>query len=126
MSSRPGLALRPVIHECDTLQAERFRTVTVDRVVEPAVKLPREAVGLGTRRGEVRPGASDGSVLDAVPAMMTYPSKLCGSERSERETAETIHQLTMPPPRSRDTRPGPAAGPRPPREPGCRTASRAA
>ncbi|MFF7261565.1 TetR/AcrR family transcriptional regulator [Streptomyces sp. NPDC008159] len=96
MFSRPGFALRSVIHECDTLQAERFHTVIIEGVVEPTVKQLREVLERGIQRGEVRPDAANGYVLDAIPAMMMYRSKVCGSEWSEREIAEMIDQLMVP------------------------------
>jgi hypothetical protein len=48
--------------------------------VEPTVQLIRKVVLRGTDRGEVRPDADNSCVLDAVPAMMMYRSKMCGSE----------------------------------------------
>ncbi|MGJ5834045.1 TetR/AcrR family transcriptional regulator [Streptomyces ossamyceticus] len=96
MFSRPGFALRSVIHECDTLQAERFHTVIIEGVVEPTVKLLREVMERGIKRGEVRSDAANGYVLDAIPAMMMYRSKVCGSEWSEREIAEMVDQLMVP------------------------------
>jgi AcrR family transcriptional regulator len=96
MFSRPGFALLSVIHECDTLQAERFHTVIIEGVVEPTVKLLREVLERGIKRGEVRPDAANGYVLDAIPAMMMYRSKVCGSEWSEREIAEMVDQLMVP------------------------------
>ncbi|MFF7391346.1 TetR/AcrR family transcriptional regulator [Streptomyces scabiei] len=96
MFSRPGFALRSVIHECDTTQAERFHGVIIEGVVEPTVKLLREVVERGIRRGEVRPDAANGYVFDAIPAMMMYRSKVCGSEWSERDIEEMIDQLMVP------------------------------
>ncbi|MGW1669063.1 TetR/AcrR family transcriptional regulator [Streptomyces sp. NPDC002324] len=96
MFSRPGFALRSVIHECDTMQAERFHGVIIGGVVEPTVKLLREVVERGIRRGEVRPDAANGYVFDAIPAMMMYRSKMCGSEWSERDIKEMIDQLMVP------------------------------
>ncbi|MET9844465.1 TetR/AcrR family transcriptional regulator [Streptomyces ossamyceticus] len=96
MFSRPGFALRSVIHECDTLQAERFHSVIIEGVVEPTVKLLREVLERGIQRGEVRPDAANGYVLDAIPAMMMYRSKVCGSEWGEREIAEMVDQLMVP------------------------------
>ncbi|WP_200301655.1 TetR/AcrR family transcriptional regulator [Streptomyces adelaidensis] len=96
MFSRPGFALRSVIHECDTVQAERFHGVIIGGVVEPTVKLLREVVERGIRRGEVRPDAANGYVYDAIPAMMMYRSKMCGSEWSERDLEEMIDQLMVP------------------------------
>ncbi|MEE1760704.1 MULTISPECIES: TetR/AcrR family transcriptional regulator [unclassified Streptomyces] len=96
MFSRPGFALRSVIHECDTIQAERFHGVIIEGVVQPTVKLLREVVERGIRRGEVRPDAANGYVFDAIPAMMMYRSKMCGSEWSEREIEEMIDRLMVP------------------------------
>ncbi|MFF9776547.1 TetR/AcrR family transcriptional regulator [Streptomyces sp. NPDC013978] len=96
MFSRPGFALRSVIHECDTTQAERFHGVIIEGVVQPTVKLLREVVERGIRRGEVRSDAANGYVFDAIPAMMMYRSKMCGSEWSEREIEEMIDQLMVP------------------------------
>ncbi|UJV40190.1 TetR/AcrR family transcriptional regulator [Streptomyces sp. AMCC400023] len=96
MFSRPGFALRSVIHECDTMQAERFHGVIIEGVVEPTVKLLCEVVERGIRRGEVRPDAANGYVFDAIPAMMMYRSKMCGSEWNERDIEEMIDQLMVP------------------------------
>lgn len=55
MFSRPGFALRSIIHECDPTQAERFHTLIIDGVVEPTVKLLREVVDRGIERGRCGP-----------------------------------------------------------------------
>ncbi|BBC32427.1 TetR family transcriptional regulator [Streptomyces graminofaciens] len=96
MFSRPGFALRSVIHECDNIQAERFHGVIIGGVVEPMVKLLREVIERGIRRGEVRADAINGHVLDAIPAMMMYRSKMCGSEWSVQDIEEMIDQLMVP------------------------------
>ncbi|MFC3574974.1 TetR/AcrR family transcriptional regulator [Streptomyces yaanensis] len=96
MYSRPGFALRSVIHECDTRQAERFHGVIYEGVVEPAVKLLREVIDRGIERGEVRPDAANGYVVDAIPAMMMYRSKMCSSEWNDQELKEMIDQLMVP------------------------------
>ncbi|MFJ7150947.1 TetR/AcrR family transcriptional regulator [Streptomyces sp. NPDC100445] len=96
MFSRPGIALRAVIHECDQLHTERFEGVIVGNVVEPTVELLRAVIMRGIGRGEVRSDAADGYVLDAVPAMMMYRSKMCGSEWSDRELEEMIDRLMLP------------------------------
>ncbi|MGW9024582.1 TetR/AcrR family transcriptional regulator [Streptomyces sp. NPDC055722] len=96
MYSRPGFALRAVIHECDSRQAERFHGVIYEGVVEPAIKLLREVINRGIERGEVRPDAANGYVFDVIPAMMMYRSKVCGSEWDERDIEEMIDQLMMP------------------------------
>ncbi|MGX1133650.1 AcrR family transcriptional regulator [Streptomyces glaucescens] len=96
MFSRPGSALRSVIHECDTMQAERFHAVIVEGVVEPTIKLLREVIIRGIQRGEVREDAANGYVFDAVPAMMMYRSKMCGCEWSDRDIEEMTDQLMVP------------------------------
>jgi AcrR family transcriptional regulator len=96
MFSRPGFALRAVIHECDTVQAERFHGVIFEGVVEPTIKMLREAINRGIERGEVRSDASNSYVFDAIPAMMMYRSKMCGSEWGDRHIEEMIDQLMLP------------------------------
>jgi hypothetical protein len=96
MFSRPGFALRAVIHECDQVQAERFHAVIFDGVVEPSVKLLHQIVTRGIERGEVRPDAANDYVFDAIPAMMMYRSKMRGSEWDDLEMEEMIDQLVLP------------------------------
>lgn len=96
MYSRSGFALRSVIHECDSVQAQRFQEVILEGVVEPAIRLLGEVFARGIRRGEVRPEAANSYVLDAIPAMMMYRSKMCGSEWNERDIEEMIDQLMVP------------------------------
>ncbi|MBV1942295.1 TetR/AcrR family transcriptional regulator [Streptomyces sp. BV286] len=96
MFSRPGFALRSVIHECDSSQAQRFQEVIMEGVVEPTVRLLGEVVDRGIRRGEVRPDAANSYVFDAIPAMMMYRSKMCASEWSERDLEEMIDQFMVP------------------------------
>ncbi|MFJ9098216.1 TetR/AcrR family transcriptional regulator [Streptomyces sp. NPDC102405] len=96
MFSRPGFALRAVIHECDQAQAERFHAVIFNGVVEPSVRLLREIVNRGIKRGEVRPDAANDYVFDAIPAMMMYRSKMRGSEWNDRDVEEMIDQFLLP------------------------------
>ncbi|MFF5016084.1 TetR/AcrR family transcriptional regulator [Streptomyces sp. NPDC001165] len=96
MFSRPGFALRAVIHECDPAQVERFHGVIFEGVVEPTIKLLREVVTRGIGRGEVRSDAANGYVFDAIPAMMMYRSKMCGCEWNEQDLEEMIDQLMLP------------------------------
>lgn len=96
MFSRPGFALRSVIHECDASQAERFHGVIFDGVVEPTVRLLHEVINRGIQRGEVRPDAANGYVFDAIPAMMMYRSKMRASEWSERDIEEMVDQFVIP------------------------------
>ncbi|MFE2098365.1 MULTISPECIES: TetR/AcrR family transcriptional regulator [unclassified Streptomyces] len=96
MFSRPGFALRAVIHECDPAQVERFHGVIFEGVVEPTIKLLREVITRGIGRGEVRSDAANGYVFDAIPAMMMYRSKMCGSEWSEQDLEEMIDRLMLP------------------------------
>jgi AcrR family transcriptional regulator len=96
MFSRPGFALRSVLHECDASQAERFNGVILGGVVEPTMYLLKEIIHRGIQRGEVRTDATNGYVFDVIPAMMMYRSKVCGSEWSERDLEEMIDQLMVP------------------------------
>ncbi|RPF36827.1 TetR/AcrR family transcriptional regulator [Streptomyces sp. TLI_185] len=96
MFSRPGFAVRSVIHECDPIQAERFHGVIFDGIVEPTIKLLREVITRGIGRNEVRPDAANSYVFDAIPAMMMYRSKLRGSEWDDRDLEEMIDQLMVP------------------------------
>ncbi|WP_369273850.1 TetR/AcrR family transcriptional regulator [Streptomyces sp. R11] len=96
MFSRPGFALRSVIHECDSLQAQRFHGVIFEGVVEPTIALLREVVNRGIERGEVRADAANGYVFDAIPAMMMYRSKMCMSEWNDRDLEEMVDQLMLP------------------------------
>ncbi|MFK0128046.1 TetR/AcrR family transcriptional regulator [Streptomyces nigra] len=96
MFSRPGFALRAVIHECEDIQAERFHTVIFEGLVEPTIRLLREVIVRGIKRGEVREDAVNGYVCDAIPAMMMYRSKVCGSEWGDRDLEEMIDQLMVP------------------------------
>ncbi|MFI9167821.1 TetR/AcrR family transcriptional regulator [Streptomyces lincolnensis] len=96
MFSRPGFALRAVIHECDPVQAERFHGVIFEGVVEPAIGLIREIVTRGIERAEVRSDAANSYVFDAIPAMMMYRSKVYASEWSDRDIEEMIDRLMVP------------------------------
>ncbi|GAB2801394.1 hypothetical protein GCM10027073_37280 [Streptomyces chlorus] len=100
MFSRPGVALRSVIHECDSMQAERFHAVIFDGVVEPTITMLREAIERGIKRGiergEVRADATNSYVFDVIPAMMMYRSKMCGSEWTDAGLEEMIDLLMVP------------------------------
>ncbi|MFK4071007.1 TetR/AcrR family transcriptional regulator [Streptomyces sp. NPDC029674] len=96
MFSRPGNALRAVLHECDTATAERFHDVIFEGVVEPSVKLIKEVVRRGIERGEVRSGGLDAYVCDVIPAMLMYRSKVCGSEWRDDEFEALIDQVMVP------------------------------
>ncbi|MFF0436375.1 TetR/AcrR family transcriptional regulator [Streptomyces sp. NPDC004327] len=97
MYSKPGTALRAVLHECDSeAAAERFHGLIVDRVVEPSQRLLREVVERGIARGEVRAEAADEMVYDVVPAMMMYRAKVCGSEWTESEITGLIDLVMVP------------------------------
>ncbi|MFF1734275.1 TetR/AcrR family transcriptional regulator [Streptomyces sp. NPDC058247] len=96
MYSRPGFALRSVLHECDSATAQRFHEVIFAGVVQPSVELIKEVVHRGIQRGEVRPDAMDAYVCDVIPAMMMYRSKVCASEWGERDLTEMIDQVMVP------------------------------
>ncbi|GGV61640.1 TetR family transcriptional regulator [Streptomyces longisporoflavus] len=96
MYSRPGFALRAVLHECDTVTAERFHAVIFDGVIGPSVEMIKEVLRRGVERGEVRADALDPYVCDVLPAMMMYRSKVCGSEWGDEEFTELIDQVMVP------------------------------
>ncbi|MZD06663.1 TetR family transcriptional regulator [Streptomyces sp. SID5785] len=96
MYSRPGFALRSVLHECDTFTAERFHAVIVEGVVEPGVELIKEVLRRGIERGEVRSDAVDAYVCDVIPALMMYRSKVCGSEWQEVDLVGMIDRVMVP------------------------------
>ncbi|MET9905992.1 TetR/AcrR family transcriptional regulator [Streptomyces sp. NPDC006476] len=96
MFSRPGSAVRSVIHECDPQQAERFHGVIFNGIVEPTVKLLHEVIERGIERHEVRPDAANSYVFDAIPAMMMYRNKMRGSEWPDRDIEEMIDRLMVP------------------------------
>ncbi|MFF1439391.1 TetR/AcrR family transcriptional regulator [Streptomyces sp. NPDC058295] len=96
MFSRPGFALRSIIHECDPIQGERFHALIIDGVVEPTVKLLHAVVTRGIERGEVRSDAANSYVFDVIPAMMMYRSKMCGCEWDDGELDEMIDRLMLP------------------------------
>lgn len=96
MFSRPGFAVRAVIHECDPVQAERFHAVIFDGIVEPLVTLLREIIVRGIERNEVRSDAANEYVFDAIPAIMMYRNKMRGSEWDDRDLEEMVDQLMLP------------------------------
>ncbi|MEU2073574.1 TetR/AcrR family transcriptional regulator [Streptomyces sp. NPDC013489] len=96
MYSKPGFALRAVLHECDAEAAERFHGLIVTGVVEPSARLFRDVLRRGIARGEVRADANNDLVVDVVPAMMMYRSKVCASEWPDREIADLIDRIMMP------------------------------
>ncbi|MEU0370333.1 TetR/AcrR family transcriptional regulator [Streptomyces sp. NPDC006283] len=96
MFSRSGVALRSVLYECDAATAERFHGVIVDRVVEPSTQLFREVVHRGVQRGDVRADAVCELVLDVVPGLLMYRSKVCGSEWPDKDIAEMIDRVMVP------------------------------
>ncbi|MFD7569607.1 TetR/AcrR family transcriptional regulator [Streptomyces sp. NPDC059810] len=96
MYSKPGFALRAVLHECDAEAAERFHGLIVAGVVEPSARLFRDVLRRGIARGEVRADANNDLVVDVVPAMMMYRSKVCASEWPDREIADLIDRIMVP------------------------------
>ncbi|MFE6059685.1 TetR/AcrR family transcriptional regulator [Streptomyces sp. NPDC056431] len=96
MYSKPGFALRAVLHECDAEAAERFHGLIVTGVVEPSARLFRDVLRRGIARGEVRGDANNDLVVDVVPAMMMYRSKVCASEWPDREIADLIDRIMVP------------------------------
>ncbi|MFD3659742.1 TetR/AcrR family transcriptional regulator [Streptomyces sp. NPDC058659] len=96
MFSKPGLALRAVLHECDAESAGRFHDLIVAGVTEPSTRLFKDVLRRGIERGDVRADAIGDLVLDVVPALMMYRSKVCGSEWPDREIADMIDRVMMP------------------------------
>jgi AcrR family transcriptional regulator len=96
MFSRTGVALRSVLYECDAVAAERFQGVIISRVVEPSVELFRAVVQRGVARGDVRADAVCELVLDVVPGLLMYRSKVCGSEWPDHDIAKMIDQVMVP------------------------------
>ncbi|MFJ9809345.1 TetR/AcrR family transcriptional regulator [Streptomyces sp. NPDC101158] len=96
MYSKPGYALRAVLHECDHASAERFHELIRTGVIEPSQRLLRAVVQRGIARGEVREDAAHEAVYDVMPAMMMYRAKVCGSEWSDAEIAEMIDLVMVP------------------------------
>jgi AcrR family transcriptional regulator len=96
MYSRPGFALRSLIHECDPSQAGRFQALILEGVVEPTVRLLHEVISRGIERGEVRPDAANSYVFDVIPAIMMYRSKMCSCEWNDSDLDEMIDQLMLP------------------------------
>ncbi|MEU4076795.1 TetR family transcriptional regulator [Streptomyces venezuelae] len=96
MYSKPGFALRSVLHECDAEAAERFHGLIVTGVVEPSARLFRDVLQRGIARGDVRADANDDLVIDVIPAMMMYRSKVCASEWPDHEVAELIDRIMVP------------------------------
>ncbi|MFJ5711880.1 TetR-like C-terminal domain-containing protein [Streptomyces sp. NPDC093105] len=96
MNSRPGLALRAVLHECDEEASLRFRTLIETGVVGPSKRLFAHVLERGIARGEVRADALDDLVLDVIPALMMYRSKVCGSEWTDAEMADVIDRIMVP------------------------------
>ncbi|GGW50593.1 TetR/AcrR family transcriptional regulator [Streptomyces xantholiticus] len=96
MFSRTGVALRSVLHECDAVAAERFQGLIVNRVVEPSKELFRAVVRRGVSRGDVRPDAACELVLDVIPGLLMYRSKVCGSEWPDTDIAQMIDQVMVP------------------------------
>lgn len=95
-STGVGAAVSSVIHECDIAQAERFHGVVLEGVVQPLTRLLGDVVRRGIERGEVRPDADNEYVRDAIPAMLMYRTKMCGSEWGPRDIEELIDSLMMP------------------------------
>lgn len=96
MFSRPGFALRSVLHECDASTAERFHGLILSGVIELSARLFGEVVSWGVQRGDVRPDVTGELVFDVIPALMVYRSKVCASEWTDEEIVEVIDQVRVP------------------------------
>ncbi|MFI6346218.1 TetR/AcrR family transcriptional regulator [Streptomyces sp. NPDC050560] len=96
MYSRPGTALRSVLHECDQAEAERFHELITEGVMRPTEERIKEVVRRGIKRGEVRPGADHTFVYEVIPAMMMYRAKVCGSEWADPDFEQMVDRVMLP------------------------------
>jgi AcrR family transcriptional regulator len=96
MFSKPGFALRSVLHESEGSAAGRFHDLIINKVTQPSARLFEEVVIRGIERGDVRPDAVDDMVFDVVPALMMYRVKVCGSEWNDDEIAAIVDRVMMP------------------------------
>lgn len=90
MEELVAAALRSVVHECDSTQAERFHAVFFGAVVEQAVAMLREVIERGIERAEVRPDAARGYVFDLIPTMTVCRFTMCGSQWPDTDVEEMI------------------------------------
>ncbi|MER5889922.1 TetR-like C-terminal domain-containing protein [Streptomyces sp. NPDC001941] len=96
MYSRPGFALRSLLHECDSATAVRFQQLLLTVLIEPLTRLFRDVVRRAVARGEVRAEALHEMVIDVIPAMLMYRSKVCGSEWDASDIADLIDRVMVP------------------------------
>ncbi|MEV0492723.1 TetR-like C-terminal domain-containing protein [Streptomyces atratus] len=96
MLSTPGTALLSVLHECDSSASGRFQTVISQGVIQPSTELFRKVVSRGIERSDVRSDATSDLILDVIPTMMMFRSKVCGSEWPDVYIAELIDQIMVP------------------------------
>ncbi|MFJ8016849.1 TetR/AcrR family transcriptional regulator [Streptomyces sp. NPDC096339] len=96
MSSRAGLALRSVLHECDHTHADRFQGVIWSGLHEPAQERIRELLARGIERGDVRPDAIGPYVVDVIPALLMYGAKVRGSEWGDTDIGAMIDEVMVP------------------------------
>ncbi|MEV8569239.1 TetR/AcrR family transcriptional regulator [Streptomyces sp. NPDC051322] len=96
MFSRPGFALRSVLHECDHVAAERFHGLILQQVAEPSARRFNDVVRRGIERGDVRPDAVSTLICDVVPGLMMYRSKVCGSEFPDDDLARMVDEVMVP------------------------------
>ncbi|MFD7554392.1 MULTISPECIES: TetR/AcrR family transcriptional regulator [unclassified Streptomyces] len=96
MSSRAGLALRSVLHECDPAHGARFQGVIRSGLHEPAQELIGELLARGIERGDVRSDAIGPYVVDVIPALLMYGAKMRGSEWADAEIGAMIDEVMVP------------------------------
>ncbi|MEU6484120.1 TetR/AcrR family transcriptional regulator [Streptomyces sp. NPDC046887] len=96
MFSASGTALRSVLHECDGAGGERFHGLIRTGVIDPGTRLIRAVLARGRERGDVRSDSGDGLVVDVLPALLMYRSKVHGSEWPDAEVAELVDQVLVP------------------------------
>ncbi|WP_328536286.1 TetR/AcrR family transcriptional regulator [Streptomyces sp. NBC_00344] len=96
MFSKPGFALRSVLHECDNTAAERFHELILQHVAEPSARRFKGVVLRGIERGDVRPDAVSTLICDVIPGLMMYRSKVCGSEFPDDDLARMVDDVMVP------------------------------
>ncbi|MEV8535445.1 TetR/AcrR family transcriptional regulator [Streptomyces sp. NPDC051211] len=96
MHSRPGQALRSVLHECDDSSSAGFQDIIRTVFLEPSGRLFQVLAERGIERGDVRPDATGAFVADVIPAMMMYRTKVCGSEWEDSDIEEFVDRVLVP------------------------------
>ncbi|MFC5909068.1 TetR/AcrR family transcriptional regulator [Streptacidiphilus monticola] len=96
MTSPPGCAARAVISELDHERAAAFVGFMHERLVDPVKQLLREVFAAAEARGEIRPGSVTPAVVDVIPALMMYRSKLGGGEFTPADARAAVDEVLLP------------------------------